>query len=132
VSVPVNPRVTREPRLRSLICVAVLALTALAAVLVIADVTASIRPLVIFIAALAVPGTAIVLRLPEMDGIVALGLVVGFSLAVEVIVALALVWTRWWHPSAGAGAIAVVSAVLVLDELRRARRQDAPASEARA
>jgi hypothetical protein len=111
-----------------LICLAVLILTAGAAVLVALDVTVAVRPLVVFIAALIVPGVAIGLRLPQQDGLIMLGLVVTLSLAIEVLIALVMVWARWWHPDAGAGILAGASVLAIAADLRSTVRGRAGAT----
>ncbi|MDX6720720.1 MAG: hypothetical protein QOJ63_2974 [Solirubrobacteraceae bacterium] len=80
------------------------------------------RTIVTLLAALAVPGAALMIRMPVSDPAQGATLVVGLSLSVEVVVTLVMVWTGWWHPVAAAATLAgVTAAVLAADLVRDVR-----------
>jgi hypothetical protein len=74
------------------------------------------RTIVTLLAALIVPGAAVMTRLPIADVSQGAALIVGMSLTIEVSATLVMVWSGWWHPVAAAiiiiGAAAIV---LVID-----------------
>jgi hypothetical protein len=77
------------------------------------------RAIVLLLAALVVPGGAVVLRAGPSDVLSAAALSVAISLAIDTALCLASVWTGIWHPAAIAIVIGAASAVVVLDDLRR-------------
>lgn len=80
------------------------------------------RTIITLLAALAVPGAALMIRMPVSDPAQGVALVVGLSLAVEVVVTLVMAWTGWWHPVAATAALAgVTAAVLAADLVRGVR-----------
>jgi len=82
----------------------------------------AVRTTVTLLAALLVPGAAIMIRLPVSDAAQGVALVVGLSLTVEVVVTLVMAWTGWWHPVAAAAALAGVTAAALAADLVRGVR----------
>jgi uncharacterized membrane protein len=81
------------------------------------------RTIVTLLAALAVPGAALMIRMPVSDPAQGATLVVGLSLTVEVVVTLMMAWTGWWHPVVAAAALTgFTAAVLAADLVRVVRR----------
>jgi hypothetical protein len=85
------------------------------------DLLGPARPYGLLIAALLVPGGALLTWLGVDDVLTAVGLAVGLSLAVEIVGSLALVWSTYWHPSSLALVLGVISAGLILWDLGRLR-----------
>jgi uncharacterized membrane protein len=101
---------------------AVLAVIAVACVVNLFVPVGACRTIVTLLAALAVPGAAVMICTPVSDPAQGVALVVGLSLTVEVVVTLVMVWTGWWHPVAAAAALAgVTAAVLAADLVRDVR-----------
>ncbi|GAA0517017.1 hypothetical protein Ade02nite_84780 [Paractinoplanes deccanensis] len=112
-------------RVRLRLHVALLALLAGTTVLVAADIAAPARTAAALLTLLVVPGGAVLARVRVSGWPEWLGLAVAVSLAGQTAAALAMVWTRWWHPPVLATAVAVLSAALltidVLDKRKEAR-----------
>jgi uncharacterized membrane protein len=115
--------VTKPVRL--VIDAAAFALVAVA-VLAVALPVSSARPFAVFAAALLAPGAAVVTLLEVEDAATALALAVGVSLAVDVVAALALVWSGWWHPIVAGAAVAACAAAALLVDLVDLRRRVRP------
>ncbi|SDT19285.1 FHA domain-containing protein [Friedmanniella luteola] len=99
--------------------VALLALVAL--VLAAADVSGPVRAVVVAAALLSAPGLALLPWVGAVDGWVRAATAVSLSLAVETLVALAMIWTRTWHPVvAGCTVLALSAGVILVRELRSA------------
>jgi uncharacterized membrane protein len=99
---------------------AILALVALAFLAGVINALAPVGPLrtaVSVAAALLVPGGAMTLHMnvTAREHVVALAL--GLSVAVETLLALAMVWTGWWHPVAVASALLGVSVAALAQRL---------------
>jgi hypothetical protein len=78
-----------------------------------------IRAIVTLVAALLIPGWAILTKL-KVDGILALfAIAVGLSLAVDTIYALLLVWTALWAPGVAAIGLGACSAAVIAYDARR-------------
>lgn len=90
-----------------------LLLLALAAAVadVVAPAGSSLRLVLSGLAALFVPGAAILTLLRPRELLEAATTAIGLSLAVEVIGSLVLIWAGWFHPVLLAGAIAVPSGI---------------------
>ena len=80
-----------------------------------------IRTLVVFVAALFVPGAALLTRARLLSLLHGAALAIGVSLATEGAMALLLVQVRWWHPSVVAVLAAVGCGVLLVTDIRRRR-----------
>jgi uncharacterized membrane protein len=80
------------------------------------------RTIVTLLAALIVPGAAVMIRMPIADLVQGAALVAGLSLAVEVAVTLVMAWTGWWHPVAAAAALAGLTAAVLAADLVRGMR----------
>jgi uncharacterized membrane protein len=96
---------------------AALALIAVACVVNLFVPVGAGRTIVTLLAALAVPGAAVMIRMPVSDPAQGVALAVGLSLTVEVVVTLVMVWTGWWHPVAAAAALAGVTAAVLAADL---------------
>ena len=96
---------------------AALALIAVACLVNLVSPAGSGRTAVTLLAALIVPGAAVMIRMPISDPVQGVALVVGLSLAVEVAVTLVMAWTGWWHPAAAAAALAGVTAAVLAADL---------------
>ncbi len=105
-----------DGRLLAHLCV--LGLAAAVATLAIVDVEGPGRIVATLLAALVVPGWAVMTRLEADDALTTLGMTVAFSLAIETVCCALLVWTGWWHPEALALVLAAASSVLILIDLR--------------
>ena len=101
---------------------AALALIAVACLVNLVSPAGSGRTAVTLLAALIVPGAAVMIRMPISDPVQGVALVVGLSLAVEVAVTLVMAWTGWWHPVAAAAALAGVTAAALAADLVRDTR----------
>lgn len=104
------------------------ALIALAIAAIAANAAAPVGPLrttVSVVAALLVPGGAITVHMKVADRAHAVALALGLSVAVETLLALAMVWTRWWHPGAVAAVVLAIS-VLALGRRLLAQRRGNP------
>jgi hypothetical protein len=98
---------------------ALLGLAALAFVFVTAFPNSPARPLCVFVAAIFVPGGAVLSRLKVRDPAAFVGLAIALSLAIETAISLALVWTRWFEPNAlGIALLAISLPLLAIDLLR--------------
>jgi uncharacterized membrane protein len=85
--------------------------------------TGTARTIVTLLAALVVPGAAVMVRLPISDAAQGVALVTGLSLTVEIAVTLAMAWSGWWHPVAAAAALAGATAVVLAADLVRESRR---------
>jgi hypothetical protein len=94
-----------------------LGLVAAVAVLAIADADGPVRLAATLLAALVVPGWAVMTRLETDDPLTTLGMTVAFSLAIETVLSAILVWTGWWHPEVLALALGAGSSALILVDL---------------
>ena len=75
-----------------------------------------------FITACLLPGAALLTRLSVQDGLERVALAVALSLCIEAAGALAMVWTRFWHPFGWAILLVLAaSVVLTLDLARNLR-----------
>jgi len=84
----------------------------------------ALRALITLVAALSLPGTALTARTSFDGPREALAVIVGLSLAVEIVLALAMAWTGWWHPAAVAvGLFAASGAAIAAARLRPPRRR---------
>ena len=102
--------------------VSLIALALVAAVLSVASIS-PLSAIAVFAAALSLPGAAIATRLPLSEPLGAAGLMVGLSLAVDIIIGLVLIWTHWWHPAVAVTAIASIACALLVNDARRQRRE---------
>ncbi len=108
------------PRERLLFDLLLLLLAAAATTLVLTTADGPARGVVVFLAAISLPGAAILTRIPTPAPLPAIGLGIALSLAIETLASLILVWTGWYEPGVLGAVIGGVSVlVLVLD----ARRQ---------
>jgi hypothetical protein len=107
--------------LRSLVALSLVALE-LVAVLSAFVAPAPVRALLILAAAVALPGAAITVRLNLGDALTTIGLTVALGLTVDVLVALAMVWTGWFHPVAAAVVVGAASTASLAAHLRGAMR----------
>jgi hypothetical protein len=105
-------------RWRARIDVALLGLCGLAA-LAIAGALGPARPVVVLLAALLVPGGAMLTLLEVSEPLSAAALAVGLSLALEIAGSLAIVWTTFWHPVVLALALGAASVALLVRDLVR-------------
>jgi hypothetical protein len=106
----VDQRALDEPAIRGAVDVALLALIASACVVNVLAPSGTVRTTVTLIAALLVPGAAVMTRLPLGDLAYTAALVVGTSLAIDVAASLTMVWTQWWHPVLAASVLAGLAA----------------------
>jgi hypothetical protein len=114
-----KPTVPASRRSRAALDGALLALAALATVLVAAFPDSPARPLCVFLAAIFVPGGAVLTRLRVRDPAAFAGLAIAISLAIETAISLVLVWTRWFEPDAlGFALLAIALPLLTIDLLR--------------
>lgn len=100
---------------------ALVALILATALVVIADLQ-PVRPFVVILAACLVPGGAMLTRLRTGEGLSDLALAVGLSIAVEIIGALLLAWSGWWHPEVLGGVLGAASMGLLVTDLAKASR----------
>jgi uncharacterized membrane protein len=101
-----------------------LSFVALAACAVVVNLVApvgAVRTLVTLAAALLVPGAAIASQMVSLDVQNTVAVAIGLSLAVETVVALAMVWVPWWHPRAAAGLLIGLSLLVLCFGLIRNR-----------
>jgi uncharacterized membrane protein len=104
---------------RALGDLALLALLAAAAVAVAGSLQPA-RPYVVLLAACLVPGGAILTALGrDHDLLSNIALVVGLSVAVELLGSAALAWAGWWHPDVLAYVLGGISALLLVVDLAR-------------
>jgi uncharacterized membrane protein len=98
-------------------------LLALALAAAVADIVAAagstLRLVLSGLAALFVPGAAILTLLRPRELLEAAATAIGLSLAVEVIGSLVLIWAGWFHPVLLAGAIAVPSGIAIASDFWR-------------
>lgn len=84
-----------------------------AAVLAAIDVAGPVRTVVVFVALLLVPGWAMVRRVHPLEPAVRFVLTVIGSIGVLTILALAMVWSQFWHPRVVSIVVLVVAAALI-------------------
>ncbi|WP_018502167.1 hypothetical protein [Parafrankia discariae] len=114
-----------DPRLDRAVHLALLAVAAVTAGMVAAGYTGPLRPLAALVTAALLPGAAVVallpriIRAPRPDTATWIMLACAFSLAVETVCALAMVWLRWWRPAPAAAVLGVLAAVILTAHLRR-------------
>jgi hypothetical protein len=114
-----TPTVPASRRSRAARDGVLLALAALACVLVVAFPDSPARPLTVFVAAIFVPGGAILTRLRVRDPAAFAGLSIAISLALEAAISTVLVWARWFEPHAlGIALLAIALPLLAVDLLR--------------
>jgi hypothetical protein len=77
------------------------------------------RGVIVLVAALVVPGSAVMLRAGPSDLLSAAALAVAISLAIDTAVSVTSVWAKVWQPADLAIAIGVASAIAIADDLRR-------------
>jgi hypothetical protein len=95
-----------------------LLLLALTAVVVAWAPPGPVRTGLAFVVLLTVPGGALLSRLRVTGLVEWLGLAVALSLAVETAGALTLLWMDFWHPAIVAGLLGVISAVVLVIDIR--------------
>ena len=106
-------------RSRVVLDATLLGLASLAAVFVIAFPDSPARPLCVFVAAIFVPGGAILTRLKVRDPAAFVGLAIALSLALETAISLALVWSRWFEPNVlGLALLAIALPLIAIDLIR--------------
>jgi uncharacterized membrane protein len=104
---------------RRAIATGLLVLTAAALVASLVLGAGAPRAALTVLAALTVPGGALSARMTFATLRQAAAAAVGLSLAAETVLALAMVWTSWWHPAAvAAGLMAISTAALAFDLVR--------------
>lgn len=114
-----------DARLDRAVHLALLAVAAVTAGMVAAGYTGPLRPVAALVTAALLPGAAVLAllpratRAPRLDTPAWTMLACAFSLAVETVCALAMVWLRWWHPAAAAAALGAVAAAVVAAHLIR-------------
>lgn len=114
-----TPSIPASRRSRAALDAALLVLAALAVVLVVAFPDSPARPLTVFVAAIFVPGGAILTRLRVRDPAAFAGLAIAISLALEAALATTLVWLRWYEPNVlGLALLAIALPLLAIDLLR--------------
>ena len=114
-----TPSVPASRRSRVALDVALVALALLALLLVTAFPDSPARPMCVFVAAILVPGGAVLTRLRVRDPAAFVGLSIAISIAIATAVSLALVWTRWFEPDAlGVVLLAIALPLLAIDLLR--------------
>jgi hypothetical protein len=97
------------PRERLLFDVLLLALAVTATALILVDPPGAARPVVVFLAAISLPGAAILTRVPAPAPLPAIGLTIALSLAIDTLGSLILVWTGWFEPGVLGGVIGGVA-----------------------
>jgi uncharacterized membrane protein len=117
MTTPTNDRATRAN-----LELAALVLIALACAANLFAPAGAPRTIITLLAALAVPGAAVMTRLPISDPAQGVALIVGASLSVEVAMTLAMAWSGWWYPVAGAAALAGVTVIVLVADLVRDMR----------
>ncbi|MCK9901045.1 hypothetical protein CC117_06310 [Parafrankia colletiae] len=81
------------------------------------------RPAAALVTAALLPGAAVLAWLPRRDPMAWLALACAFSLAIETVCALAMVWLRLWHPAVAASGIGLASAAALVTRLWLDARQ---------
>jgi hypothetical protein len=108
-----------DPGTRAALELAALALIAAACLLNLYVPSGTERTLGTLLAALVVPGAALMTRLALADAVQCAALVVGTSLTAEVAVTLGMAWAGWWQPVAAAAVLAGGTAVVLAADLVR-------------
>ncbi len=109
------------PRERLLFDLLLLALAAAATTLALTTGGGPVRGLVVFLAAISLPGAAILTHIPTPAPLPAIGLGIALSLAIDTLGSLALVWTGWYQPAVLGGVIGGVSVLVIALDARRQR-----------
>ncbi|MDX6715105.1 MAG: hypothetical protein QOH30_1663 [Baekduia sp.] len=115
-------------RTRAALGGSLLGLAVVAVVFVTALPDSPARPLCVFLAAIFVPGGAILTRLKVREPAALVGLAIALSLAIETAISLVLVWTKWFEPDALGIAVLAISVPLLATDLLRLRTYDAAES----
>lgn len=93
--------------------------------LAVAGLLGPARPFVVLVAALSVPGGAVLTRLNVDNTLTAVAITIGLSLGLDIAGSLALVWSTYWHPVVLAHLLGAGSAILLVwDILRLSRDHD--------
>ncbi|MBA2893622.1 hypothetical protein [Nonomuraea soli] len=121
------PGVSRQMRYQRRALTWVIALACVAgAVIALADLQTPLRPLLISVFLLVVPGAAVVGLLRDRDPLAALSVGAAASLVLNVLLAEAMVLFNVWSPRAGVATVAVLGAFMwVLRVLYRGRNTPA-------
>ncbi|UQX87885.1 hypothetical protein M6D93_16485 [Jatrophihabitans telluris] len=82
--------------------------------LILLNTSAVATGLLIFVIAVAVPGYAATMASPIVDPLARIAVIAAAGLAVQAIVAVALVWAHAWHPRPVAIVVLALSCVAVL------------------
>jgi hypothetical protein len=107
------------------------ALSAVAALtLVLADSDSALRPAVLFWFLLVCPGISLVAMLDLESAWTELTLAIATSLALDTLVAVVMVETRLWSPTAGVLGLGVLTLLGAAVQLVAARRRTAPRAPA--
>jgi hypothetical protein len=113
----IPPAPLKHSGAQPLVAASLLALE-LVAVLAAVVAPAPVRGLLILVAAVALPGAAITLRMRLGDALTMVALTAAVGLAIDIFVGLAMVWTGWWHPAVAAVIVGGASTISLLPELR--------------
>jgi uncharacterized membrane protein len=123
VSDTVTPlRAADDRAMRAILELAALALIVAACLMNLLMSAGAGRTIITLLAALMVPGAALMIRTPISDPAQGITLVVALSLTVQVVLTLVMAWTGWWHPVATAAALAGVTAPVLAANLVRGAR----------
>jgi uncharacterized membrane protein len=87
-----------DDRTRANLALAALALVDAACLANLFMPAGAVRTIVTLLAALVLPGCAVLTHLPAVDLAQGAALMVGLSLTIEVAATLVMVWSGWWHP----------------------------------
>lgn len=125
---PAQPAVTAAPAAlagrpaavgrRVVLDLALIALIGLAA-LALAGLLGSFRPYVLFVAAIVVPGAAVVTALGVDDVLTAVVLSISISLGLDIAGGLGLAWASYWHPTLIAVIFGAASLLVLIWDLVR-------------
>ncbi|MCK9893710.1 hypothetical protein [Frankia sp. AgB32] len=110
---------TLPERARVAVDAVLLAAVAVLAVVVLLAPHSPVRPAVAFTCLALLPGWAVLTRLAPLDAATTVGLAIAFSLAADLLVAVALVFAGAWHPLPAALLLGVPSVGLVGHDLYR-------------
>ncbi|MEX5636863.1 hypothetical protein [Parafrankia sp. FMc2] len=75
------------------------------------------RPAAALVTAAMLPGAAVLAWMPRRDPMAWLALACAFSLAIETVCALAMVWLHLWHPAVAASGIGLAGAAALVIRL---------------
>lgn len=110
------------PRERLLFDLLLLALAATATALILTTSGGLARGMAVFLAAISLPGAAILTRVPAPAPLPAIGLGIALSLAVNTLGSLFLVWTGWYEPGVLGGVIGGAAVIVIALDARRQLR----------